>query len=106
MIAAIHNLEAGLRFTAHLHNGDLLTARIVLVPSRQPKTGSSPFDWAFSATDALMTKVNGTWKTVQEWSLPAIFWKCEMYNGEGNEQNDMPVTLPPWFRPKKLVEMF
>jgi lysozyme family protein len=53
-----------------------------------------------------MTKVNGTWKTVQEWSLPAIFWKCEMYNGEGNEQNDMPVTLPPWFRPKKLVEMF
>ena len=80
MIAAIHNLEAGLRFTAHLHNGDLLTARTVLVPSRQPKTGSSPFDWAFSATDALMTKVNGTWKTVQEWSLPAIFWKCEMYN--------------------------
>lgn len=27
-------------------------------------------------------------------------------DAEGNEQNDMPVTLSPWFRPKKLVEMF
>jgi lysozyme family protein len=82
-IAAIHNLEASLNFTKHLHNGNPLTARTFLVPPGRPKTGNPPFAWAESAADALLEKVNGTWKTVPGWSIPALLWKTEMYNGAG-----------------------
>jgi lysozyme family protein len=33
VIAVIHNLEAGLNFNCHLHNGDPLTSKTVHVPS-------------------------------------------------------------------------
>lgn len=81
VIAAIHNLEASLNFTKHLHNGDPLTGRTFHVPAGRPKVGNPPYDWASSAIDALSEKVNGTWKSVSGWSIPAMLWKCEMYNG-------------------------
>jgi len=53
VVSVIHSLEAGLRFSRHLHNGDPLTARTVNVPVDRPKTGSPPFTWEESAIDAL-----------------------------------------------------
>ena len=42
-IAAIHNMESGLRFDRHLHNGDPLTARTRHVPADRPADGDPPF---------------------------------------------------------------
>ena len=53
IVGLIHNLEASFKMTAHLHNGDPLSARTVQVPSGRPKNGSPPFSWAASAIDAL-----------------------------------------------------
>ncbi len=83
VIAAIHNLEGSLNFSTHLHNGDPLTARTVQVPPGRPKSGNPPFDWATSAMDALTDQSQGSWKSVPGWSIPAMLWKLEMYNGEG-----------------------
>src|SRR5215210_8455887 len=52
-IGVIHNMESSQNFKRHLHNGDPLTARTVQVPAGRPKTGSPPFTWEESATDAL-----------------------------------------------------
>ena len=54
-IGLIHSLEPNPAFNmnAHIHNGDPLSARTVLVPSGRPKKGSPPFSWADSAVDAL-----------------------------------------------------
>ena len=53
VVAVVHQMEAGLRFDRHLHNGDPLTARTVRVPSGRPREGAPPFTWEESATDAL-----------------------------------------------------
>jgi lysozyme family protein len=95
VIAAIHNLEASLNFTKHLHNGNPLTARTYEVPPGRPKTGSPPFAWPESAADALLEKVNGTWKSVPGWSIPALLWKTEMYNGAGYRTGKGKATMPP-----------
>ena len=39
VIAVIHNMECGLDFTKHLHNGDSLKRRTVNVPAGRPKIG-------------------------------------------------------------------
>ena len=83
VIAGIHNLEGSLNFTTHLHNGDPLSARTHQVPPGRPKSGSPPFPWSVSAIDALTDQLKGSWKSVPGWSIPAMLWKCEMYNGEG-----------------------
>src|SRR5690349_18875789 len=51
VIAAIHNLEGGLNFNTHLHNGDPLTARTTHVPRGRPRTGTPPFTFQESAAD-------------------------------------------------------
>src|SRR5262249_16489898 len=53
VVAMIHEMEGGLNFATHLHNGDPLTARTVHVPVGRPPTGSPPFLWEDSAVDAL-----------------------------------------------------
>jgi lysozyme family protein len=35
-VAVIHNMEASLDFTKHLHNGDPLTSKTVQVPVARP----------------------------------------------------------------------
>ena len=52
-IAVVHNMEASLNFTKHLHNGDPLSSRTVQVPADRPKKGNPPFTWEESASDAL-----------------------------------------------------
>lgn len=79
-VAVIHNMEASLNFTKHLHNGDPLTARTRHVPAARPKLGNPPFTWEESATDALTLR--GLEK-VRDWSLASTLYKIEAYNGWG-----------------------
>lgn len=79
-IAAIHNMEAVQRFDRHLHNGDRLTARTVHVPAGRPFGGEPPFTWEESSQDALlMHRIH----EVEEWTLPAVLYELEKYNGWG-----------------------
>ncbi|MFK8067314.1 MAG: hypothetical protein AB8D52_03635 [Gammaproteobacteria bacterium] len=79
-IAVIHNMESGLNFTRHLHNGDRLTARTRQIPIGRPKAGMPPFTWEESALDAL--KLKGLHK-IKNWNLPRILYELESYNGWG-----------------------
>lgn len=79
-IALVHNMECSLSFNRHLHNGDLLTARTIQVPAGRPLKGSPPFTWEASAVDAL-TMTNVHLRT--DWTLPAMLFLLEGYNGYG-----------------------
>lgn len=94
VIGAIHNMECSLSFTKHLHNGDPLTGKTYHVPRGRPATGSPPFSWEASATDALMEKVKGAWKSTPGWSISETLFKVEAYNGWGYRQNHSEVKSP------------
>jgi lysozyme family protein len=80
VIAAIHRMESGADFRTHLHNGDPLSSRTRHVPAGRPFSGSPPYDWTFSAIDAL--KYEGFDK-VTDWSIPHCLYLMEKYNGFG-----------------------
>lgn len=80
MIAVIHNMEASLNFTRHLHNGDRLTARTTHVPAGRPAIGNPPFTWEESAEDAL--RYQGMDK-IKDWSIRNTLLTLEKYNGGG-----------------------
>ncbi|MET3353737.1 peptidoglycan-binding protein [Xanthobacter autotrophicus] len=83
VVAIIHNLEADMAFSAHLHNGDPLTARTVNVPAGRPKkapAGGGVYNWVESAIDALAYDGLDTWST---WTVPGIAYALERYNGFG-----------------------
>lgn len=80
VIGVIHNMESGLNFTRHLHNGDPLKAQTVHVPAGRPKNGVPPFTWEASASDAL--SMRGLDK-VKDWSLAGTLYQIEGYNGWG-----------------------
>jgi lysozyme family protein len=80
VIAVIHNMECGLDFTKHLHNGDSLKRRTVNVPVGRPKTGQPPFTFEASALDALEYDKFTAWS---DWSIGGICYKLEGYNGWG-----------------------
>jgi lysozyme family protein len=90
-VAVIHNMEAGGNFDRHLHNGDPLGGRTVQVPAGRPKTGSPPFTWEDSATDALSMK-NLSAQT--EWSLAGLLYQLERYNGWGYRLHHPHVLSP------------
>lgn len=79
-IGIMHNLECGLSFNKHLHNGDPLTARTVRVPKGYPKTGTPPFTFDQSARDALQLKKLYNWT---DWTIPGQLYKLESFNGFG-----------------------
>lgn len=79
-VAVIHNMEASLNFTKHLHNGDPLTNRTVHVPAGMPKKGDPPFTWEESASDALSLKGLGS---QTDWTLAGTLYQLERYNGWG-----------------------
>lgn len=91
-IAAIHNLESGMNFHKHLHNGDSLNARTKRVPRGRPKTGNPPFTWEESAVDAL--KMKGLDK-IENWSWERMCYELERYNGFGYRLYH-PDTLSPY----------
>jgi hypothetical protein len=84
-------MEASLVFTAHLHNGDPLTARTIHVPSGRPLTGQPPFTWEESATDALSFSHKAEW---HDWSIPGILYQLEAYNGFGYRTRHPGVLTP------------
>ncbi len=90
-IAVVHCLEASLRFDTHLHNGDPLTARTVHVPANRPRDGSPPFEWEFSAKDALVGQGLDRW---QDWSLAGLLYRLEAYNGFGYRKHHPEVLTP------------
>jgi lysozyme family protein len=90
-IGIIHSLEGGGNFKTHLHNGDPLTARTVQVPKGRPKTGNPPFEWEFSAEDALTLEGLDQWK---DWSIPGILFKLEGYNGYGYHKATININSP------------
>lgn len=79
-IGVIHNLESGLDFTRHLHNGDPLTRRTRLIPAGRPIKGKPPFTFLESGVDALMMK---GFHQISDWSLSRIAYELERYNGFG-----------------------
>lgn len=79
-VAAIHNMESGLRMNRHLHNGDPLTARTRHVPAGRPAAGEPPFTWEESAIDALkLRRID----RVSDWTLERLLYELEGYNGWG-----------------------
>ncbi len=80
-VACIHQRESGARFTRHLHNGDPLTAKTVLVPKGRPVKGQPPFTWEESAIDALFEYKE--LDKIQLWDIPTILFQFEKYNGLG-----------------------
>lgn len=90
-VSVIHNMECGLSFNRHLHNGDPLTARTVHVPAGRPPNGQPPFTWEQSATDALTFQ---GFASLSDWSLPAILYRLEAYNGFGYRNRTPPINTP------------
>ena len=84
VIGALHYREANLNFLGHLHNGDALMLRTVHVPANRPPPpwptpGLAPLElWRASAKDALRR-----FPTSATWTLPAICFFMESYNGFG-----------------------
>lgn len=86
-VGVIHGMECGFNFSAHLHNGDPLTARTTQVPKGRPAAGTPPFTWRESAVDALrMKKLDH----VQDWSAPSMLYLLERYNGLGYRKRGLP----------------
>lgn len=90
-IALLHTMECDLDFTAHLHNGDPLTARTVHVPIGRPFSGQPPFSWEDSAFDAMC--YDG-WQRWQDWSLAGLLYRVEAYNGWGYRDPRIAIPTP------------
>ena len=90
-VALLHNMEASLNFSGHLHNGDPLTARTVRVPVGRPQAGHPPFTWEQSATDALR---HTGMDNQSDWYLPALLYRLEGYNGYGYQRLRPRVNSP------------
>jgi lysozyme family protein len=92
MVGVIHMRESSCNFSTHLHNGDSLKARTYHVPAGRPLGGRPPFDWYFSAADALRMK--GLHKIVG-WTIETVLYELERYNGFGYRQYHK-ATLSPY----------
>ncbi len=91
VIGLIHGMESGFRSDRHLHNGDPLTDRTTRVPAGRPDTGQPPFTWEESARDALVFDGLSGWP---DWSIPAVLYKLEKYNGWGYRKFHPEVLSP------------
>ena len=91
IVGLIHQMECGLSFLKHLHNGDPLQFKTKHVPACRPLC-PPPWTWEESALDALRLIHFDQWK---DWTLPGILWKLENYNGLGYRQFH-PETKSPY----------
>lgn len=90
-IGILHNMECGLSFKKHLHNGDPLSAQTVQVPKGRPKTETAPFSFEDSAKDALVFE---GFDSVTEWSVPGLLFLFEKYNGFGYRRPGIKIPSP------------
>lgn len=81
-VAVIHGLEASFDFSKHLHNGDPLSGRTYNVPKGRLPDKPPPYTWEESAVDAL-TMPGKAYHKENDWSMPAILWRLEGFNGYG-----------------------
>lgn len=91
-VGVVHMRESNNNFSTHLHNGDSLKARTWRVPKGRPLGGKAPFDWYFSASDAL--KMKGLHK-LPGWDIETALYELERYNGFGYRRYH-PRTLSPY----------
>jgi len=91
VIAVLHAMECGLDFSAHLHNGDPLSARTTHVPKGRPPDGEPPFTWEASASDAL--RFEG-WTRWTDDSVAGTLYRIERYNGFGYRLHHPDVLSP------------
>lgn len=90
-IGLLHALESGCDFRTHLRNGDPLKARTVQVPKGRQKTGTPPFTFEESATDALKyDKLFG--KT--DWDIATTLYRLETFNGFGYRKPEIDINSP------------
>lgn len=87
MIGVIHYRESNCNFHTHLHNGDPLSARTRHVPAGRPPTGSPPFDFQYSAIDALTYE---GFTRIKSWPIEQIAYSLEQYNGWGYRYRGYP----------------
>lgn len=85
VVGIIHGLECSFDFTKHLHNGDPLTARTSHIPIGRPLFGEPPYEWEYSAQDAL-----GLRRKQSDWSIGGIAYYLECYNGFGYRTHNVP----------------
>jgi len=90
-LGLVHSMESSLNFHTHLHNGDPLDRRTTHVPSGRPTQGEPPFTWEQSATDAMWYE---RLTHLADWSLPALLYRLEGYNGYGYHALTPPVNSP------------
>lgn len=94
LVGMIHAMESGCNFATHLHNGDPLSARTVLVPAGRPKAPPADgkmYSWKESACDALLMK--GLDK-IADWPVERICYELERYNGFGYRSFHADVLSP------------
>lgn len=89
-IGITHNMECGLSFKKHLHNGDPLSAKTVQVPKGRP-AGSPPFTFEESAKDALLIE---KLDKVTDWSIPGTLFVFEKFNGFGYRRKTIDIPSP------------
>lgn len=92
-IGLIHNMECGLDFTRHLHNGDSLQSRTRRVPKGRPATHDGPFTFEESAVDAL-TMPGKAFDKVRDWSIEHVAFLLEKYNGWGYRSRNTGIHSP------------
>ena len=106
-IGLLHHMESGNNFSRHLHNGDPLMGRTFNVPKGRPITNpnkggvgpspSNPYKFEESAIDALqlMQASSAAWRaTGKDWSLPAMLYRLEAFNGFGYRYWARPINSP------------
>lgn len=87
MIGVIHYRESNCNFHTHLHNGDPLSARTYHVPAGRPVRGTPPFDFQYSAIDALTYE---GFTKIKNWPIEQIAYSLEQYNGWGYRYRGYP----------------
>lgn len=89
LVAALHNLEAGLNFNACLHNGDPWNKPTVHVPK-----GRGPFSsFVDAAVDALI--LDGL-HNERHWTVEKCLFRAEGFNGWGYMRYHSAVTNSPY----------
>jgi lysozyme family protein len=90
-IGIVHSMECNCSLNKHIHNGDPLAKRTVLVPdnrpSADPKNGiGQPYTFEESCIDWLTLKGWNKWK---DWGVNDILSRFEKNNGMGYQKRGM-----------------
>lgn len=95
VVGVVHLLESNCSFNYHLHNGDPIGKKTTHVPKGRPNLDS--WTWEDSAVDALEWERQVSWAArgldPKDWSLPAILYRLEAWNGFGSRVHGVPTAF-------------